>query len=279
MPVDIIISTRNNVRERSFSLSYVIRALLHQKSEALNIIVADNGSDDGTSDELRRMFGQKIGIIDTTEQAGNIAASKNAAVACGKAEIIFFLDDDMIADGPDTIAKCVKIGSSVDFACGALRMWAPITWPEIVRSDDPINKMMSTLSQVAYEPHSVNRISGKNIIDNRSYLANFGTISRRVFEEVGGFDENYVGFGYQDTDLMYRLCKGRFEYDLFINHGVRVFHLAHKVDKSEHYENNRARFVEKQRLDGRQFHTNHFFEIYESDGYSLFSDFPASNIS
>lgn len=274
MLLDIVISTKNNIQTKNFSLFYVIRSLLHQQQVNLNITVADNGSEDGTSSILRNTFGQKIGLIDTSLHSGNIAASRNLAAACGNAKYILFLDDDMILNGSEILPKSIVVASTVDFACGARRLWSPINWAQLIRPDDPINKVLSTLRHIAYEPLSVNRISGLNILDNRSYLANFGLLSRDAFSKVGGFDEGYVGWGYQDTDLMYRLCINGFEYAILSTFGIEVFHLAHRVDKGTNYQANRQRYLEKQRQEGRLFHINHFFEIYENDGYSLFSDFP-----
>jgi glycosyltransferase involved in cell wall biosynthesis len=271
--VDVVVSTRNNYSEKNFSLFYVIRALLSQHAGDLNIIVADNGSDDETVERLRATFGQTVGVLDTSDCTGNLSASRNAASQCGKSELILFLDDDMVVGEPGALRKAIAVGQRVDFACGAIRHWSPPSWPRLIRKDDPTNKVISTLSHTSTEPLSINRISGKNIIDNRSYLANFGTVKRSAFEAVGGYDEDYVGWGYQDTDLMYRLCLEGYEYDLFSAHGIVIYHLAHTVNKGSGYEQNRLRFLDKQRREGRVFNINHFFEIYESDGYSLFSDF------
>jgi GT2 family glycosyltransferase len=188
------------------------------------------------------------------------------------------MDDDMVTGSSEAIGKCIDIGMHVEFACGAIRLWTPLTWPILIRPDDPINKVISTLKHTGSEPTSINRLSGKNILDNRSYIANFGVVKRNVFEAIGGFDEEYLGWGFQDTDLMHRLCLEGYRYDLFSIYDIVVYHLAHQVDKGSNYELNRARFLEKQRLDGRIFRTNHFFEIYENDGYSLFSDFSEENI-
>lgn len=277
MLVDVVISTRNNHSEKDFSLFHVIRALLSQRDCDLNIVVADNGSDDETVDKLRATFGQKVGVLDTSDCTGNISASRNAASSCGRSELILFLDDDMIVGEPGGLRKAMAVGRRVDFACGAIRYWSPPTWPRLIRRDDPMNKVISTLSHTSTEPLSINRVSGKNVIDNRSYLANFGTVKRAAFDAVGGFDEGYRGWGYQDTDLMYRLCMEGYAYDLFSAHDIVVYHLAHTVDKGAGYEQNRQRFLEKQRQEGRRFNTNHFFEIYENDGYSLFSDFADSS--
>jgi glycosyltransferase involved in cell wall biosynthesis len=277
MVIDVVISTKDNIQTKNFSLFYVIRALLHQSALALNITIADNGSTDDTSGALQRAFGQKINLIDTSAWSGNLSASRNLAAACGNAQRILFLDDDMVLNGPETLPESLEIASKVDFACGARRLWAPITWPELIRPDDPVGKVLSTLRHTAYEPFSINRVSGKRIIDNRSYLANFGIVSRDAFSKLGGFDENYVGWGYQDTDLMYRLCLHQFEYALFSNYEISVFHLAHRVDKGPGFDVNRQRFFEKQCREGRFFYTNHFFELYENDGYSLFSDVPKEN--
>lgn len=279
MLVDVVISTRNNRSQKNYSLYYVIRSLLSQYGCELNIVVADNGSDDDTAEALKETFGQKVGVLDTSHCTGNLAASRNAAAECGKSDLILFIDDDMIVGEPDDLQRAIDVGQSVDFACGATRLWSPLGWSSLIRVDDPINKVISTLAHTSTEPLSINRVSGKNILDNRSYLANFGTVRRSAFNAVGGYDEGYVGWGYQDTDLMRRLCVEGYRYDLFSKHGIVIYHLAHTVDKSSKYETNRAIFLEKQRQDGRRFHTNHFFEIYENDGYSLFSDFDEENKS
>ena len=278
MLIDVVISTKNNVASKHFSLYWTIRSLLCQKPHMLQIVVADNGSEDTTVDSLRRTFGEVVGILDTSDCSGNLGASRNAAATCGHADVILFMDDDIVLSTCDTLNQTIAIACDVDFACGARRLWAPLTWPDLIRMDDPFNKMVSTLRNTAYEPCSVNRVSGRNILDNRSYLANFGALRRAAFRDLSGFDEEYTGWGYQDTDLMYRLCLAKYEYAVLANCGVTVYHLAHTVDKSGHYESNRKRFLDKQRAEGRYFHTNHFFEIYENDGYSLFTDFPEDRI-
>ena len=96
MFVDVVISTKNNWSSKSRSLVFVIRSLLSQKDCDLNIVVADNGSDDGTGQQLKQEFGQLVGVLDTSNCTGNISASRNAAAHCGNSETIFFLDDDMI---------------------------------------------------------------------------------------------------------------------------------------------------------------------------------------
>jgi GT2 family glycosyltransferase len=276
--IDVVISTRDNIRTKNFSLFFAVRALLFQQPLSVNITIADNGSSDNTAKALRSAFGQKVGLIDTSTCSGNIGASRNLAASCGQAKYILFLDDDMILNGSDILHKSLDVASRVDFACGARRLWAPFNWAQLIRSDDPINKLLSTLRHTAFEPLTVNRLSGKNILDHRSYLANYGIISREVFLEVGGFDESYSGWGYQDTDLMYRLCLKGFSYEIFSNHEIEVFHLSHQVDKGTMYQVNRQRYLQKQQQEGRLFHINHFFEVYENDGYSLFSEFLADKI-
>jgi glycosyltransferase involved in cell wall biosynthesis len=278
MRADVVISTLNNISMKGFSLQYTIRSLLSQTVADLNILVADNGSEDDTKSSLRREFGNRINVLDTGEKRHNISASRNQAAACGQSEAIFFVDDDMVLSSPTTLEIAIKVSTAVDFTCGAIRRWAPLSWPELIRPDDPIRKIVSTLEHTSYEPLSINRISGKNILDNRSYIGNFGYVKRSAFEYMQGYDENYTAWGYQDTDLMWRMCVSGFQYDLFSRHNIMVYHLSHQVNKGSQYENNRIRFMNKQKEDGRLFRTNHFFEIYENDGYSLFSDFPADII-
>jgi len=72
-------------------------------------------------------------------------------------------------------------------------------------------------------------------------------IRREAFESVGGFDESFVGGGYEDQDFTRRLAEARWL--LGVDHRVHVhhFHRAFRVGKehTESMELNRVRYVEK----------------------------------
>lgn len=64
----------------------------------------------------------------------------------------------------------------------------------------------------------------------RIWGGNFA-VNRDVFEAVNGFDENYVGYGQEDSDLRNRLVKGGYR-AICLQTKVRVYHLWHPPNSS-----------------------------------------------
>lgn len=63
------------------------------------------------------------------------------------------------------------------------------------------------------------------------------TINSKSFNKIGGFDEKFVGHGYEDTDFNYRLFAYMRYRDshLLTNQKYNIFHLYHKKTFSKEY--------------------------------------------
>ena len=64
----------------------------------------------------------------------------------------------------------------------------------------------------------------------RIWGGNFA-VNRDVFEAVNGFDENYVGYGQEDSDLRNRLVKGGYR-AACLQTKARAYHLWHPASSS-----------------------------------------------
>ena len=60
------------------------------------------------------------------------------------------------------------------------------------------------------------------------------------FIKIGGFDESYMGWGLEDSDLIVRLINSGV-YKKKIIRGAVVFHLWHKIHSREHLASNKDR--------------------------------------
>ena len=66
-------------------------------------------------------------------------------------------------------------------------------------------------------------------IPGRSYRYHWGyVVSRQKLLEIGGYDEDYTLYGYEDTDLYYRLFYG--EYPIMMDDKVSVVHHPHPIE-------------------------------------------------
>ena len=63
------------------------------------------------------------------------------------------------------------------------------------------------------------------------------SLPRRVFEEVNGFNEEWVVYGHEDRDLELRLLRSGQRFEALLNRGI-VFHMWHR--ERERTETTRA---------------------------------------
>nr|WP_314444340.1 glycosyltransferase [uncultured Sphingomonas sp.] len=103
--VSIIIPTHNRAR----FLGAAIDSALDQGA-GVEVIVVDDGSTDGTADLLAK-FGERIRVVDQSNQGPSAARNHGAALARG--EYLFFLDsDDLLEPGaiPALLAEARRLG-------------------------------------------------------------------------------------------------------------------------------------------------------------------------
>jgi GT2 family glycosyltransferase/glycosyltransferase involved in cell wall biosynthesis len=171
---------------------------LNWPEHLLEIVVVENGSGDDSLDRLRALSG-KVKVIESKVNLG-FTGGCNLGVAQASGEFIAFLNNDArphpdwIKEGIDTFATGHDIGAvaskvldwdgrKIDFIDGAL------TW-----------------YGMGYKPHAGEDDGGK--WDSEKDVL-FGTgaamfIRSTVFEELGGFDDDFFMF-YDDVDLGWRL--------------------------------------------------------------------------
>lgn len=167
-------------------------------AEALEIIVVENGSGDDSLEKLKQL-GDDIILVDSGANLG-FTGGCNLGVSKASGEFIAFLNNDAkpgrewISAAIDTFATGLDIGAvaskvldwegvDVDFVDGA------VTW-----------------YGMGYKPHAGEKDRGS--WDTEKDVL-FGTgaamfIRADVFEELGGFDDDFFMF-YDDVDLGWRL--------------------------------------------------------------------------
>lgn len=163
-----------------------LRALAEQEtSRTFEILVADNGSTDGTAavvEECAR-HDPRIRLVDASRGTG-INVARNEGVRAGTAPLVLMCDaDDAVLPGwLDTMADGLAEAEAVG---GQLRL----------TSSDP---------DAEHLEHVRERIPG----DYYGFLpsasgSNCG-FRRETFDRIGGFDESFFG-GCDDTDFFWRL--------------------------------------------------------------------------
>jgi glycosyltransferase involved in cell wall biosynthesis len=70
-----------------------IDSALAQRPGRIEVIVVDDGSTDGTADEVERLYGARVHVVRLPRRSG-VAAARNAGVRVATGELLAFLDSD-----------------------------------------------------------------------------------------------------------------------------------------------------------------------------------------
>lgn len=271
MSIDVVIPTCNNLETKNSSIFYTIKSVLSQSVQPRKINIVENANFEPTKIYIEEEFGKLVNVIDGTAKSKNISFARNIGAKNGNAELIVFIDDDVVLARNHYFETLILRMRQVDFCCGAARYWTRTDWKSYLDKSYHISHIQNILRYKTYLPSSIERVTGNPSYHEFSFIGNFGTIKRKVFEKVRGFDENYKEWSYQDTDLMMRLCMEGFHYFILSHENISVYHLSHGVDKSTYLEHNKKLFQSKQKEIGLDFHLNHFFGIFDDDNYPILS--------
>jgi len=170
------------VRDGMPWLAVQLRALADQDCpEPWEVVVADNGSLDGSREFARRWASdhERFEVVDASAVAG-AGAARNVGVPATSGDLIAFCDaDDVVCAG--WLAACSDALRHADIVAGAFDFWS-------LNGGRMSPTAPAAFRQLGFLPAGL----GANL-----------AIRRSVFEGVGGFDEDLlVG---EDVDLCWRV--------------------------------------------------------------------------
>jgi glycosyltransferase involved in cell wall biosynthesis/peptidoglycan/xylan/chitin deacetylase (PgdA/CDA1 family) len=178
--------------QRRDLVSRAVRALAEiDYGGQIELIVSADGCTDGTADAIRDIecpFPLRI-----IEQAqGGAAQARNRGAAAAAGEVLLFLDDDMVAQR-DLLTEHARM-----YADGADAVLGHIP----VHPDSPPGFLTDDAACFATSMLSQGRLTGLDVFTGQL------SVRRRVFEEIGGFDERFTSgdlLGMEDADFGIRL--------------------------------------------------------------------------
>ena len=158
-----------------------------------DVIVVDDGSDDGTSEALtHRDPPYGLTAIRHAKNKGR-AAARNTGVRAAAGRIIIFLDDDMDTD-PRFVAAHVKGHSGAD----------KIALVGDVKTHPKANH--SAVSRYL-DTRGAQKIRTKGELPYKYFSTNNSSLAKEHLEAVGLFDESFMSYGFEDVEIAARLSK------------------------------------------------------------------------
>jgi GT2 family glycosyltransferase len=189
--ISVVIPTRN----RLDMLRLTLEALDQQESQqSFEVIVADNGSTDGTSDFLKAAAPKRFPLKSIAVSRAGASRARNRAIEAASANRILLLDDDTLPD-PGTVAKHAPSAPDRDDEIGIQGL---IEWdPQM-----PITPLMRFLAPEGHQFYFKNLRAEQPIPYARILGCNLSAPARWFREEP--FDENFSVAAFEDTELGYR---------------------------------------------------------------------------
>lgn len=185
--------------EAQHQLDRTLAALAAQThpAERLEIVVADDGS--AVPPDVTGAGGLTVRVVRQEDLGFRAAAARNLGVAAARGDVLVFLDADTVPD-PDYVARLTRLPALCPDALTVGRRLHADFGGDPPAVLDPL-----------YEPlwlRSAYEASGDLLdADARSYrfvISAVLAMSRRLFDELGGFDERFVGYGGEDWELAHR---------------------------------------------------------------------------
>lgn len=252
----VIVTTYN----RPDALAAVLEGLLaQQRSPAFDVLIADDGSGPATRHAFENYaprFEGRLRHVWHPDEGFRAGTIRNRAAARSNAERLIFLDGDCVPR-PCFVAAHAAAASVGSMARGSRALltrrfseralggrWPVHAWPGrrwiAARLRGEVNRLRGLL------PSPLSFRAGHPSSDWRSVRTCNLAVWRSDFERVNGFDERFIGWGYEDSDLAIRLINA----GVLVRRagsGTTVLHLWHQENDRRFEGENLARLEATQR--------------------------------
>lgn len=216
MRVSVVVTTY----ERPDALALVLRSLAAQDHRDTEVIVADDGSGPDTRavvDAARRGFPFRLEHAWQEDRGFRAARARNLAAAASEGAYLVFLDGDCVVLR-DFVSRHLRLAEKGWFVASH-RMLADRTLTERMLVERPdVNQWTLADWRRLRRQGLVNRLSPLLRLPDGPWRkltprrwqgvrsCNMG-LWRADFQAVNGFDERFVGWGLEDSDLAVRLIR------------------------------------------------------------------------
>ncbi len=254
--ISVVIATHNRRKD----LEKCLEALISQTFSPFEIIVVDGGSNDGTS-KLLKKYQVKVIRFETLKSS---TAALNNGIRKAVGKIIAITDDDTIPNESwlENIHKTFMMDENIGAVCGGVINLnknissSYVTIKNFLSNSNPLVNFLWRVYHTIFLGGKIPKVGSlylsgesighdhvlsffpKSLIDVDWVAGGNMAFRRKVFREIGFFDENFKGScHYYESDFCLRLKeKG---YRIVFNPDTSILHVGSSSGRARsHYENN-----------------------------------------
>ena len=280
LPVSIIIPVYNRLEK----LGKTIAALTHSTYplELMEVVIADDGSSDHPEqlvDRFSSFF--SIKYVGQSDKGFRAARIRNKGVAAASHDALIFLDCDMLPEPTlvEAFMKYLHVSERLVLLGGRRYVNTDhFSIQDVIDNIQPVLDLPSQCADTGRGPerdepptedwrYAIYRKSDnlKNVkYPFNTYCAGNIGLSKSLFNQVGGFDESFVHWGMEDTEIGYRLYRNG---AWFIPvDGAKALHQeppggSNETNRTEGREITEGQFVEKCPAKYRPYEAGRTYEV------------------
>lgn len=236
MQTSLIVTTYN----RPDALHLVLQSVLQQTMLPDEIIIADDGSQDDTRTMLDTFRTKcQIPLIHAWQEDLGFRAARVRNLAASKTHGLYliFIDGDMVLH-PRFISSHLAYKQAHMFLHGKRAMLSDRLTATVLRKHQvnisPLTPGMTLRSRAFHSNVLAKRLSHESVDWYGTQSANL-SLWKTDFVAVNGFNEDFEGWGREDSELAYRLIQSgvkKFE----LRFCAITFHLSHGKDHKIKYQ-------------------------------------------
>lgn len=242
MKISLIITTYNSAK----LLDNCLRSVSRQVEMPCEVIIADDGSSDNTKDVVnawRKQIPVPIKHVWQEDKGFRASRVRNLAFANAEGDYLIIIDGDIILN-KYFILDHHEIAREGCFVCGSRVVMSP----ELTKymQDHELTELPLSHLSVDKWPNTFRNKTLRNMLapyyGQRLYKGRSCNMAfwKKDMEKVNGFNEDFVGWGLEDTDFIARMQQAGIKKH-FLKFGGIQYHQYHK----ERPANN---FAERQQL-------------------------------